>query len=64
MGLDYIINKTELYDAIDIVGKLLNFSEQKITKGGNRYIKCTIIDATDVERSLKHFGEHLVPDVH
>ena len=27
MGLAYIINKTELYDAIDIIGKLLNFSE-------------------------------------
>ena len=63
MDLEYVINEAEIYDEVDIVGKLINFSEQKVSNAGNKYIECTIIDATSRERSLKIFGDHLIDKV-
>ena len=55
MDLEYVINEAEIYDEVDIVGKLLNFSELKMSNAGNEYLEC-VIDTTNRERSLKVFG--------
>ena len=59
MDLEYVINEAEIYDEVDIVGKLFNFSEQKVTNAGNKYIECVLIDVTNRERSLKVFGDFI-----
>ena len=58
MDLEYVINKADIYDEVDVVEKLLNFSEQKVSNAGNKYTECTI-----VERSLKIFGDQLIDKV-
>ena len=30
MDLQYVINKADIYDKVDVAGKLFNFSEQKV----------------------------------
>ena len=55
MDLDYAINEADIYDEVDVVGKLFNFSEQKVNNAGNKYIECTIVDVTNCERLLKNF---------
>ena len=35
MDLEYVINEAEIYDEADIVGKLFNFSERKMSNAGN-----------------------------
>ena len=42
-----------MYDEFDVVGKLFSFSEHKFSDAGNKYIECTIVDATNRERLLK-----------
>ena len=58
MDLEYVINKADIYDEVDVVEKLLNFSVQKVSNAGNKYMECTI-----VERSLKIFGDQLIDKV-
>ena len=60
MDLQYVINKADIYDEVDVVGKLFNFSEQKVSNAGNKYIACTIVNATNCERLLKIFGDQLI----
>ena len=54
--LDYVINEAEIYDEVDIMRKLFNFSEIKTSSAGNNYLECAIIDTTNRERQLKIFG--------
>ena len=53
MDLEYVIKEAEIYDEVDVVGMFFNFSEQKISNAGNKYVECTIVDATNRERLLK-----------
>ena len=63
MDLKYVINKADIYDEVVVVEKLLNFSEQKVSNAGNKYMECTIIDSTNCERSLEIFGDQLIDKV-
>ena len=58
MDLEYVINEADINDEVDVVGKLLNFSEQKVSNAANKYIECTI-----VERLLEIFGDQLIRKV-
>ena len=46
MDLEYVINEVDIHDEVDVVGKLFNFSEQKVSNAGNKDIECTIVDTT------------------
>lgn len=60
MDLEYVINKADKYDEVDVAGKLFNFSEQNASNARSKYIECTIVDATNCERSLKSFEDQLI----
>ena len=53
MDLEYVINEADIYDEADVVGKLFNFSEQKVSNAVNKYVECTIVDATNRKDYLK-----------
>ena len=38
MDSQYAINEADIYHAVDVVKKLFNFSEQKVSSTGNKYI--------------------------
>ena len=52
MDLEDVKNEADIYDEVDVVKKLFNFGKQKVINAGNKYIDCTIVDATNRERSL------------
>ena len=52
MDLEYVINEDDIYDEVDVIRKLFNFSEQKVINAGNKYMECTIVDLTNCERYL------------
>ena len=62
-SLEYVINETDIYDEVDVVRKLFSFREQNLNKGGNKYSKCIIGNATNRERSLNIFGDQLIGKV-
>ena len=39
---------------------MFNFIEQKVSNTGNKYVECTIVDATNRERLLETFGDQLM----
>ena len=57
VDLEYIINEADVYDEVDIIGKLFSLGEVKTSHAGNNYIDCIILDITKRERSLKIFGD-------
>ena len=36
MDLEYVINKAEIYNEVDVVGKLFNFSEKEVSDARNK----------------------------
>ena len=63
MDLEYVINEADIYDEVDVIGKLFNSSEQNVSNAGNKYIECIIVDTTNRERLLKIFGDQLIGKV-
>jgi len=54
--LAYVINEADIYDEIDVIGKIFNFSEIKTSASETRYIETEIIDKTKSKRTLKIFN--------
>ena len=63
MYLKYFINEADIFDEVDVVGKLFRFSKQKVSNARNKYIACTIVYATNRKRLLKIFGDQLIGKV-
>lgn len=57
IDISYIINRSEIYEEVDIVAKVFNVSEDKVSKAGTPYKECSIVDKTNLQCSMKVFGE-------
>ena len=61
VSLEYIINESQIYEQVNIIGKIYAFSPEKVSVNGTPYIQCKVIDKTR-NRDLKIFRD-LIPKV-